>query len=89
MLPAHKPPAFAALPVCVIEVHVQTAYFQCGRAMLRSALWATSAEHTLARPAGVPTPGQILQALTASQDRPIDGPTYDHNLPQRQRDTLY
>lgn len=50
--------------------------------MQRSRLWSGS----MARPAGVPTAGEILQALT---DGGIDGERYDHELPARQRTTLY
>lgn len=72
-----------APPKCVIEVKVDTVFFQCARALQRSGLWeAVSAE---AR-AGVPTAGRILQALT---DAAIDGAEYDRSLPSRQADTLY
>ena len=70
-------------PLCVITVRVASVYFQCARAIQRSRLWD-------ARPAGekrrVPTPGAILAALTNDS---FDGASYDRELPDRQRRTLY
>lgn len=68
-------------PQCVLQVSVDTVFFQCARAMQRSRLWAD-----LARPAGVPTAGEMLQALTAGS---VDGGRYDAEAPARQRATLY
>ncbi len=68
-------------PQCVIEVKVDTVFFQCARAIQRSRLWqAPPAERT------IPTAGAVLEALT---DAAIDGATYDADLPARQRATLY
>ncbi len=69
-------------PQCVLRIAVDTVFFQCARALQRSALWASVAQ----RPADVPTAGTILQALT---DAGIDGAQYDRDLPARQRGTLY
>jgi PPOX class probable FMN-dependent enzyme len=69
------------MPKCVIEIKIDTVFFQCARAMKRSGLW----EHTRA-PASVPTAGAMLAALT---DARIDGARYDQELPERQRTTLY
>lgn len=69
-------------PQCVLRISVETVFFQCARAMQRSRLWSGSA----ARPAGVPTAGEMLEALTGGG---IDGGRYDRELPQRQRATLY
>lgn len=69
-------------PHCVLRISVETVFFQCARAVLRSRLWHTGEHDT----SGVPTAGQMLAALT--QDA-IDGAAYDSALPQRQRDTLY
>ena len=70
-----------ALPKCVIEVHVEAVYFQCGRAMLRSAMWNGSVA-----PSAVPSAGEMLEALTGGE---VGGPSYDQELPTRQRSTLY
>lgn len=69
-------------PQCVIEIAVETVFFQCARAIQRSQLWAPVPEG----PRTVPTPGAILSALT---DSAFDGETYDRELPARQRATLY
>ena len=69
-------------PQCVLVITVETVYFQCARALQRSKLW----EPVAGRPAGVPTAGAMLSALT---DRGIDGEAYDKALPERQRTTLY
>lgn len=69
-------------PQCVLRIAVEQVFFQCARAMQRSRLWTAGSE----RPAGVPTAGEMLQALT---DGGIDGKRYDEELPGRQRTTLY
>jgi uncharacterized protein len=69
-------------PQCVLVIAVESVFFQCARAMQRSALWSAPAS----RPAGVPTAGEILQAVTAGD---MDGVKYDAELPERQRKTLY
>ena len=71
------------LPRCVIEVRVETVFFQCARAIQRSKLWAPLPAD---QPREVPTPGAILSVLT---DAAFDGATYDRELPARQRATLY
>ena len=67
-------------PQCVLNIQVDTVYFQCARAIQRSQPVAPDA-----RPA-VPTAGTILAALTQDQ---IDGQAYDAALPARQQATLY
>ncbi|MNK38252.1 hypothetical protein D3C87_568380 [compost metagenome] len=70
-------------PQCVIEISVETVFFQCSRAIQRSKLWAPVPPDA---PRTVPTPGAILSALT---DAAFDGVTYDRELPARQQATLY
>ena len=70
-------------PKCVIEVQVESVFFQCARAIQRSRLWQALPAET---PPAVPSAGAILAALT---DNNIDGAAYDRELPARQRDTLY
>ena len=70
-------------PQCVIEIAVETVFFQCARAIQRSKLWAPAPQDA---PRTVPTPGAILSALT---DTAFDGVTYDRELPARQQATLY
>lgn len=70
-------------PKCVIVVDVDTVFFQCSRAILRSRLWDAVPPGA---PRPVPTPGAILASITQGQ---FDGATYDRDLPARQRSTLY
>lgn len=70
-------------PRTVLVVHVDAVFFQCSRALIRSELW-NPARH-LPRTA-LPSTGEILQAVT--HDR-IEGGTYDRELPQRLKATLY
>jgi uncharacterized protein len=70
-------------PKCVIEIKVDTVFFQCARALQRSKLWQPPDAQALA---AVPTAGHMLDALT---DSAINGADYDNALPARQRATLY
>jgi len=69
-------------PKCVLRIAVDTVYFQCARAIIRSQLWQGTGE----RPAGLPSPGTILAALSNAE---IGGELYDSELPARQRASLY
>jgi PPOX class probable FMN-dependent enzyme len=71
------------LPRCIVVVHVESVFFQCARAVLRSRLWQPAPAEARGQ---VPSPGQILAALTESQ---IDGEAYDRDLPARQSASLY
>ena len=71
------------LPRCVLVIAVETVYFQCARAILRSGLWNPRAAEARAV---VPTAGAMLESLTSGG---IDGAAYDRELPARQRKTLY
>lgn len=71
------------LPACVLEVRVESAYFQCARAVLRGRLWEPLPASLLAT---VPSAGAMLDALTEGT---IDGTAYDAELPARQGATLY
>jgi hypothetical protein len=62
-------------------IEVESVFFQCARAIQRSKLW----QAVPGRP-DVPTPGAMLQALTAAA---IDGDKYDRELPERQKSSLY
>lgn len=67
----------------VVVVTVSSVFFQCARAIKRSALW-DAARHV--RPGTLPSPGSILQSLSGQR---IDGAAYDAELPARQAKTLY
>ena len=72
-----------ALPKCVLEIAVDTVFFQCGRALLRSGLWDVENHR---QPKDVPSAGAILSVLTGAG---IDGVAYDRELPVRQLNSLY
>ena len=68
-------------PRTVVIVHVEAAYFQCARAVVRSALWSAAAP-----PADLPTPGAMLAALSDGQ---VGGPDYDADWPTRAAASLW
>lgn len=70
-------------PLSVLIISVETVFFQCSRAILRSHLW-DSAKHidrTM-----LPSAGTILQDLSNAE---IDGQRYDTELPTRLKTTVY
>ncbi|MES3013252.1 MAG: pyridoxamine 5'-phosphate oxidase family protein, partial [Pseudomonadota bacterium] len=71
------------LPRSVLVIAVETVYFQCSRAIVRSALWDAS-RHVVRDT--LPSPGAILSALTRDG---IDGAAYDRELPGRLKTSLY
>jgi PPOX class probable FMN-dependent enzyme len=70
-------------PRTAIVVTVETAYFQCARAIVRSQLWSPE-RHV--DPASLPTPGQILAAMTEGA---VGGKAYDDAWPERAAKTLW
>lgn len=70
-------------PRSMLRVHIESVFFQCSRALIRSELW--NPERHLPR-AALPSTGEILAAVT--HDR-IDAETYDRELPPRLKATLY
>lgn len=76
------------LPATVMTVHVDAAYFQCSRALVRSELW-NPARHVAK--GAVPSAGQILRDITARKEavETFDGEAYDKALPERVKATLY
>ncbi|BBK37437.1 hypothetical protein STAQ_25150 [Allostella sp. ATCC 35155] len=70
-------------PRSVMVVAVETVFFQCSRAIVRSALW-DAARHVPR--AALPSGGRILAALSADR---VGGPDYDAALPARVAATLY
>ena len=71
------------LPATVIEVTVESVYFQCARAVKRAELWNPDVQ--VSRDS-LPSPGEIMAAIT---DGEFDGQTYDNELEDRQAETLY
>jgi uncharacterized protein len=76
-------PMQGKLPKCILEISVETVFFQCARAIQRSKLWEGLPGEVRK---AVPTPGAMIEALT---DSAIDGANYDRELPARQKSTLY
>ena len=70
-------------PRSMLIVHVDSVFFQCSRALIRSELW--NPERHIPRSA-LPSTGEILAAVT---DDRIDAETYDRELPPRLKATLY
>lgn len=70
-------------PRSVLVIHIETVFFQCSRAIVRSELWDPSrhVERSM-----LPSPGQMLAATSQAR---IDGEAYDRELPDRLKMTLY
>ncbi len=71
------------LPRTVLEIHVESVYFQCSRAVIRAGLW--DVKRQIERSA-LPTAGEVLKHICPSQ---VDGDAYDKALPERITKTLY
>jgi len=71
------------LPKSVLVVHVQSCFFQCAKALMRSKLWDTSVQVPRE---SLPSNGTILADITRGA---FDGPEYDKIAPQRLQDTMY
>lgn len=67
-------------PATVLRIHVETVYFQCGRALLRSAHWGDAP-----RPEDAPTAGQMLKTAIPT----FDDLAYDAVGDDRLKKTLY
>ncbi len=70
-------------PATVLVVAVETVFFQCSKALVRSRLWDPAAQIERSR---LPSTGTILSALTEAA---IDATTYDQALPARVQANLY
>ena len=70
-------------PRSVLVVHVDTAYFQCSRALVRSHLWDLAKHVERGR---LPSTGAMLAALSNAK---IDAESYDRAQPERVKATLY
>ena len=70
-------------PRSVMVIAVETVFFQCARAIVRSELW--NPEHHI-DPKSLPTPGQIL---ASASDARVGGEAYDREWPERARKTMW
>jgi len=71
------------LPRCVLIVHVETAYFHCSKAIVRSKLW--EAETKIDR-GSLPSTGAIVAELSQGK---LGGEKYDREAPERIKAQLY
>jgi PPOX class probable FMN-dependent enzyme len=71
------------LPRCVLLVHVETVYFHCAKAIMRSRLWD---EASKVDRRSLPSTGAILAELSGGK---AGGEQYDRALPERHRAQLY
>jgi len=73
-------------PTVAVIVTVEKAYFQCSRAVVRADLWNPASQ--VARDT-LPSTGTLVSTIAARRDEHFDGVTYDQNLDERVRTTLY
>ena len=71
------------LPRCVLIVHVETVYFHCSKAIVRSKLW--DAETKIERKS-LPSTGAIVAELSQGK---FDGEKYDREAPEKIKAMLY
>ena len=71
------------LPRSVLVVHVESCFFQCAKALMRSKLWDKA---TQVSRDSLPSNGTILADITRGE---VDGKAYDKIAPQRLVDTMY
>lgn len=70
-------------PTTVLVVAVETVFFQCSKALVRSRLWDPATQIERSR---LPSTGTMLSTLTSAA---IDARTYDQELPARVQANLY
>ena len=71
------------LPRCVLIVHVESAYFHCSKAIVRSKLWD---EATKIDRKSLPSTGAIIAELSQGK---LGGESYDREAPARIKAQLY
>jgi hypothetical protein len=76
-------PMQGKLPRSVIVVHVETVYFQCPKALVRSELW-NPAKHISRK--SLPSTGTILADISKGA---AGGEQYDREYPERLKQTIY
>ena len=70
------------LPRSVLRIQVQSCYFQCAKAALRSGLWDAARQ---VERGSLPRAGDIFRCI----DETFDVAAYERDLQQRQRTSLY
>lgn len=69
-------------PTCALWIHVEQAFFQCAKSIMRSGLWQQ-------RAANMPEPPSAGAMLAALSEGAINPTEYDQEKPQRLRDGMY
>lgn len=70
-------------PRSVIVIEVETVYFQCARAIIRSELWNPD---RFIDPGTLPTPGQILATLSNNE---LGGEAYDNSWADNAKESMW
>lgn len=70
----------------VISVTVEKAYFQCQKAIARSALWDAA---SWGEKGAVPSAGQMAKVFAATKGIDFDAEEYDKNYPEHMKKTIY
>jgi uncharacterized protein len=70
-------------PRSVVVIEVETIYFQCARAIIRSELWNPD---RFIDPASLPTPGQILATLSENK---LGGEAYDNSWVDKAKESMW
>jgi len=68
-------------PRCVLIVDIESIYFHCSKAVVRSALWDRKIDRK-----SLPSTGTIIAELTAGK---LGGEVYDRAMPERVKAELY
>jgi uncharacterized protein len=71
------------LPRCVLIVHIDSIYFHCAKAIMRSKLWD---EGTKVDRKSLPSTGAIVAELSQGK---LGGEKYDREAPERNKAMLY
>ena len=71
------------LPRCVLIVHIESVYFHCSKAIVRSKLWDAS---TQVDRKSLPSTGTIIAEVSQGK---LGGETYDREAPERIKAMLY
>lgn len=71
------------LPRSVLVIHIDTVFFHCAKAIVRSRLWDAATQ--IAR-SSLPSTGAIIAEVSQGQ---LGGDEYDKTMPERLKATLY
>lgn len=69
-------------PTTVLRIHIDSVYFQCQKALVRSRIW--NPDSRIERQA-LPSAGQMVKAIKSG----FDADSYDAEYPERMKRTIY